>query len=245
VSRAPSGVRRRLAWLAMGVALIWLVAAGGGAAAATSAYFRVLVSRDFTVYALVRERELRFSATAEGLSAVSPVRAEKLEISSSEGGGVWYNYTFPEITLSVPSEELPSGFTQLRVALQYNASRTSSGGGRREEPGYVYGRLALCREDEQGREWSYWWSRGSETGTKPERAPGIEVPRIGSVSLKITTQAKSGREVGIAVQVMAGETALDDIKRDGKSVSAELEVLDRQKEVVESERKPLSDLGFT
>ena len=44
---------------------------------------------------------------------------------------------------------------------------------------------------------------------------------------------------------MAGATALDDVKRGSKSVTAELAVLDKDRKTVASEKKSLSDLGFT
>ena len=161
------------------------------------------------------------------------------------GGGVWYSYTFPETTLSVPEEQLPSGFAKVRIALQYNVTKTESRSRGRGDSAYIYGSAGLCRDDEQGVEWSYWSRVGAQAGNSPERAPVMKVPTAGKLSLKITTQAKQRREIGIAVQVMAGETALDDVKKAGKSVTAELEVLDKDRKRVASEKQPLSELGFT
>lgn len=239
------GHLRRFACLATGVAAICLLAAAGWGAAPRSSYFRVIVSPDCTIYGMLQDRELRFSATPEGLAIVSPVKAEKLDMSNTGDGGVWYSYTFPEVTLSAPEEELPSGFAKVRIALQYNVTKMQSRRRGREDFAYIYGSLGLCREDDRGAEWSYWSRVGTEAGSKAERAPAMHVPRAEKLSLKVTAQAKQRREVGIAVQVMAGATALDDVKRGSKSVTAELAVLDEDRKTVASEKKSLSDLGFT
>jgi hypothetical protein len=239
------GHLRRLACLGTGLAAIVVLAAVGDAAAPRSSYFRVAVSPECTVYGLIQDRELRFSATPEGLETVSAIEAENLNISNMEGGGVWYSYTFPEATLSVPEEQLPSGFAKVRITLRYNVTKMQSRRGGRGDSAYIYGSAGLCREDERGVEWGYWSRVGTEAGSSPGRAPVMKVPTAGKLSLKITTQAKGRREIGIAVQVMAGETALDDVKKAGKSVTAELEVLDKDRKTVASERKTLSELGFT
>jgi len=239
------GHLRRFACLATGVAALCMVAAAGWAAAPRSSYFRVVVSPDCTTYGMLQDRDLRLSATPEGLAMVSPIKAEKLDMSNIGDGGVWYRYTFPEVALSVPEEQLPSGFAKVRIALQYNVTKMESRRGGRGDAAYIHGSLGLCREDERGAEWSYWSSVGTEAGSKAERAPAMEVPKAGKLSLKVTAQAKEGREIGIAVQVMAGERALDDVKKAGKSVTAELQVLDKDRKTVASEKKPLSDLGFT
>ncbi|MCJ7822521.1 MAG: hypothetical protein MUQ26_05500 [Armatimonadetes bacterium] len=236
---------RRLACLATGVAALSLLAAAGWGAEARSSYFRVIVSPECTIYGMLQDRDLRFSATPEGLAMVSPIKAEKLNMSNRGDGGVWYSYTFPDVTLSVPEGELPDAFTKVKAALQYQVTKTTSMARSREAGAYVHGSLGLCREDEKGVEWSYWSSVGTETGSSPERAPAMRVPKVGELSLKVTTQAKEGRETGIAVEVMAGEAALTTVKKAGKSVTAELEVLDKDRKTVASEKKPLSDLGFT
>ena len=51
--------------------------------------------------------------------AVAAIKAEKLDMSNGGGGMVWYSYTFPEVTLSVPEGELAPGFTKVKAALQY------------------------------------------------------------------------------------------------------------------------------
>jgi len=239
------GHLRRFACLATGVAAISLLAAAGWGAAPQSSYFRVSVSPDYTIYGMLQDRDLRFSATPEGLAMVSPIKAEKLDMSNGGGGMVWYSYTFPEVTLSVPEGELAPGFTKVKAALQYQVTKTTSRSRGRGGTAYIHGNVGLCREDERGAEWSYWSRVGTQAGGAAERAPAIEAPKTGKLSLKITAQAKEGRETGIAVQVMAGETALDDVKKAGKSVTAELQVLDKDRKTVASEKKPLSDLGFT
>lgn len=246
MSTLSRGHPRSVACLAAGLAAVFVLAAVGHAATTPrSSYFRVEVSPECTVYGLIQDREMRLSATPEGLRAVSPIEAEKLDIQNIEMGGVWYSYKFPETTLSVPEEQLPSGFAKVRIALQYNVMKTESRGRGRGDSAYVHGSAGLCREDEQGVEWSYWSSVGTEMGSSPERAPVMKVPTAGELSLKITTQAKERREVGIAVQVMAGEMPLDDVKKAGKSVTAALDVLDKDRKTVASERKSLSELGFT
>lgn len=239
------GHLRRLVCLATGVAAISLLAAAGWGAAPQSSYFRVIVSPDYTIYGMLQDRDLRFSATPEGLAMVSPIKAEKLDMSNGGGGMVWYSYTFPEVTLSVPEGELPPGFRKVKAALQYQVTKTTSRSRGRGGTAYIHGSVGLCREDERGAEWSYWSGVGTEGGSSAERAPAVKVPTVGELTLKVTTQAKERREVGIAVQVMAGDTPLQAVKKGDKSVTAEVAVLDKDRKAVASEKKLLSDLGFT
>ena len=78
---------RSVACLAAGLAAVFVLAAVGHAAAAPrSSYFRVVVSPECTVYGLMQDREMRLSATPEGLGTVSPIEAEKLDMRNIGGG---------------------------------------------------------------------------------------------------------------------------------------------------------------
>ena len=229
----------------LGLSAVSLLLAGELGAAAKSAYFRVRVSPECTLYGLAREDELRFSATPEGLAAVTPIKAAKTDTADLENGGVFHDYTYPEVTLAVPPDQLPPGFSSLKIRLQHGTIRNPPGARGRDELSYVHGQLGLCREDQDGAEWSYWCWVGSETGSRPRKAPVIQAPEVTSLTLKITTDTQKQDEVGIAVQVMAGETALSNVERGDTSAQVHLRVLDSADKVVASEKGPLSEFGFT
>lgn len=215
-------------------------------AARAPEYIRVQISSNAIAYVKFQEGEMRVATTARGLAAAEPVKATESSRELVDRRQVYYFHEFPEVDLPFAAEELPNGFAEARMQLNYQY--TESRGIRRSARdgfSHVWGKVGLRREDAAGAVWTYWVRAGSESGRIATRAPVVAVPDMGRLALQIETKVEKGRKVGIAVLVKSGSAQLTDVTRNGKSQQAELQVSTKDGKVVETKRATLSDLGYT
>lgn len=238
---------RKLPYLVAGLIALAAVPRGEAAAQRRTAYFRIQVSPDCTIYGLLRQDELRLAPDPDQLAAVTPVKATKVDNTPRVPDYEWREYTFPEVAVPVPADRLPEGFSGMQATLHYRTgtSTRSSRGTRVRDISYVRGQFGLTRKDGAGTLWAYCWDPFVETGVAPEKAPAIQVPRIGRLTLQVSTETKKKLNPGIAVVAKSGEMGLSDILRAGKSVEAHLLVMGPDGGTVASEKGPLSKFGFT
>lgn len=238
---------RKLSYLVVGLIVLAAVSRGEAAAQQRTAYFRIQVSPDCTIYGLLRQDELRLAPDPDQLAAVTPVKATKVDNTPRVPDYEWKEYTFPEVAVPVPADRLPEGFSAMKATLHYRTgSVTSRGrGSAARDLSYVRGQLGLVRKDEAGGLWTYCWDGYAQTGPAPEKAPAVQVPRIGRLSLQVSTETKKKLNPGVAVLAKSGEMQLSDILKGGKSVEAHLQVTGPDGGTVASEKGPLSKFGFT
>jgi hypothetical protein len=231
---------RRLVRCALAAALgALLLPVEGTAARRQSAYFRIAVSPECTIYGLVWDDMLFLAADPDELADADPLRALALETAT---GGM---YPFPETVLPVPTEVLPRSSIQAKASLNYvfgtyRLPHREEG----QEFRRVSGRLGWQEEDESG-VWAYWRYVGSDVGTRPRTAPVLEVPPVGPLALKASTRALEKRTVGIGVLLTAGDAELQQVTRDGESAPIRLRVLDAAGSEVSAKDGNLEEFGFT
>ncbi len=231
---------RRVLRCALAAALgALLLPVEGAAARRQSAYFRIAVSSECTIYGLVWDDMLFLADDPDELADAQPIRALALETAT---GGT---YPFAETVLPVPTEVLPRASIQAKAFLSYTFG-TYRLPYREEGQEFrrVSGRLGWQEEDESG-VWAYWRYVGSDVGTRPRTAPVLEVPPMGPLALKASTQALEKRTIGIGVRLMAGEAELQQVTRDGESAPVRLRVLDSSGSEVSARDGDLEEFGFT
>ena len=231
---------RRVLRCALAAALVAvLLPIEGAAARRQSAYFRIAVSPECTIYGLVWDDMLLLADDPDELADAAPIRALALETGT---GGA---YPVPEAVLRVPAEVLPRASIQAKASLHYvfgtyRFPHPEAG----REFAWLSGQLGWQEGHESG-VWAYWRSVWSKVGTRPRTAPVLEMPPMGPLALKITTKALGKRKVGIGARVMAGEVELQQVTRDGENAPVRLRVLDGSGEEVSAEEGDLEKFGFT
>jgi hypothetical protein len=231
---------RRVIGCALAAALgALLLPIEGAAAGPQSAYFRIAVSPECTIYGLVWDDMLFLANDPDELADAQPIRARALETAT---GGV---YPFPESVLPVPAEVLPRASIRAKASLNYvfgthRFEHPEAG----QEFRRVSARLGWEEEDESG-VWEYWIRVVSDVGTRPQTAPVLAVPPMGPLALEVSTQAVETDKIGIGVQVMAGETELQQVTRDGENAPIRLRVFDASGEEVTAADGDLEKFGFT
>jgi hypothetical protein len=240
---------RRLIWILAASLALPALHSTEAAAARQSAYFRIKVSPDSYVYGVIWRDQLRLAATPEALTSATPIKPAEVQTWEWDAGwgrrGTNHNYTYPETTLPVPRDRLPTGCDGLAVSLNYYIERDRRGGAAHGDFGAIYGQIALCRKDQAGTEWSYWCWTATQAGGRPREAPAFDVPSLGNLHLEVTAAEPKGGEVGIAVHVMSGRLMLHDIRRGGGSAPISLEISDGRGELVASETGDLIKFGHT
>jgi hypothetical protein len=239
----------RLPLLVVGALCSSLGLSGEATAGPKSSYFRLQVTPDSALYGLIWEGELRIAVVPELLPDLPAIKPTQTKIDDVGPHEKVYQYEYPEIVLDLPPGQLPAGVDRVKLALNFQLIKGTGRWSGRIYNSFVHGRVGLCVRDESGHEWSYWFWSGTETGSRPRTAPTIGMPPIKRLSLRVTPQERRERErrreMGIAAQVMSGEASLADVKRDGKSQTVTLRVLDSAGKVVKQETGDLSKFGFT
>jgi len=201
-------------------------------AAETPLYARIKVGPKTIVYLQFQGDQMRMATSVAALKtakAVSPKQSAPDVM------------IFPEVTLPVAAGALPQGLSKVKAMI---ALRRMPGGAR--SPGglwYASGVVGPSRTDEKGALWTYWFQAGAPTATRPDSAQVWQVPELARLRLSVTAKVER-RQLGVAVQVMAGTAAAYDIQKDGKSVEAQVMVRDADGNGIASERGPLAKFGF-
>jgi len=233
-------MRRRVIGCALAAVLgALLLPIEGAAARPHSAYFRIAVSPECTIYGLMWDDMLFLAEDPDELADAQPIRALALETAT---GGM---YPFPETVLPVPAEVLPRASIQAKASLNYvfgtyRFPHPEEG----QEFRRVSGWLGWTEEDESG-VWAYRRYVASTVGARPRTAPVLEVPPMEPLALKASTQALEKRTIGIGVRLMAGDAELGQVTRDGENAPMRLRVLDASGEEVSAAEGDLEKFGFT
>jgi len=221
----------------------------GAAARPQSAYFRIAVSPERTIYGLMREGMLYLADDPDELADADPVRAEEDRTVDLDNGMRLVNQRFPVAVLAVPAEALPSEATEAVVALQHRFVVLADPATTRRAYSVVYGLAGWGAKDGDGREWRYCGSASVESGARPRTAPLLTLPPVGPLALKVSTtrtfERRTFRTIRIRVRLMAGETELQQVTRDGKNAAIRLRVLDGSGEEVSAEEGDLEKFGLT
>ena len=203
-------------------------------------YVRIQVSAKRSIYVEFRGNEMRMASTAAALETAKAVRAPQPK--TAPGASRFISVAFPEAGLPVPGDQLPPGFAEARARFTYEYYPDTEDTERR--PSYVDAQIGLSPTDRKHGLWVYWVSEFVQPKQAPVSAPAISLPRLASLSLRVSTKGAEQRKVGIAVAAKSGEAELSDVTRNGRGVSARLRVLDRNKKVVASDKGALSKFGF-
>ncbi len=238
---------RRVVTCALAAALgVLALPVEGAAARQQSAYIRVAVSPECTIYGLVWDNTLFLGDDAGELADADPVEAEDVQSTTFEAGGRMVMQRFPVAVLPVPPEALPQGTTEAVVSLQRNLITYADPARARETVSVMYGLAGWGAKDGEGRQWRYWRRVWTESGARPEAAPMIELPPAGPLALKPSTKAmEEERTVGIGVRLMAQEAELGQVTRAGENALVRLRVLDGRGEEVSAADGDLEKFGFT
>jgi hypothetical protein len=217
----------------------------GAAARPQSAYFRIAVSPECTIYGLMREGMLYLADDPDELAEADPVKAEEDLTVDLDNGMRLVNQRFPVAVLAVPAEALPSETTEAVVALQHRFVVVADPATTRRAYSVVYGLAGWGRKDGDGREWLYYGSASVESGARPQTAPLLTLPPVGPLALKVSRTGFERRTISVGVRLMAGETELQQVTRDGENAPIRLRVLDGSGEEVSAEEGDLEKFGRT
>jgi len=229
-----TNVRSPMALL-FGLAYILFVALPAMAAESKPAFIRISVSPEVTLFVQFLEKEMRMATTAERLAQATPVKAvsDKTEQGQRQ-------FRFPAVALPVPAEALPAGVTKVQATFQV----LDLGPGAGPRGSLVFGELAQYRADKAGAEWLYMQRLGLQASATSDKAPEIQLADLEKVSLTVVTKADRERKLGIGLRVAAGKSELNDIRKNGQPVEAQIRVLDSAGKEVASEKGPLNKFSF-
>jgi hypothetical protein len=221
-----------------GVAALTLIGADTAGGQQTPAYVRINVSEKSTVYLEFRGAELRAATSVEGLKTAQPV------LMRSVGGRPGQ---FPEITLPIPADQLPTGIVAIRGTFELG-SVMHPVAGRMEKKTFSYGQIGICRNDEKNAQWQYNVSIQLLTGDVAESTPGIQLPTmlpdLDNVKASLETKPSRGK-LAIGLRIMAGGATLTDVRKDGQPVQVKMVVADASGAEIASKIGPLSTFGFS
>jgi hypothetical protein len=216
--------------LAGGLAAMALLAGCAGAPEESS-YLRIGVSEKSVVYLQLQRDEIRAATSVEALPDSEPVRMSmagnepRIEIEQPVPLAVTPAPRF-ELTLPVPAGELPSGLTAVRAS-------------------FLDGVLALtlCRADDRNVEWrcrTGWLDY--QAGGSAADAPVVKLPDAARIRLAITGVPMPGK-LAIGLNLMSGRDTMYLARMDGKSIAAQVRVVNEAGKEVASRQGKLSDFG--
>lgn len=144
----------------------------------------------------------------------------------------WEYVAFPEVGLSTGDES--RGELRARFALFGSGCETN---------------WLVTARGPDGARWTYVVEDFLETARRVEACPEHTAPELQQLSLAIETKPEKegdALKLGVGLHVTdASDLDVTDIRRDGKSVLARIELKDKTGRTVLSEQQPLSELGFT
>lgn len=216
-------------WVAVAAVAIgiWGVCAK---AAPTTCKFSFQISDKLTIYAQVQNSELRMAATADGVAAATPVKAQKQA-----------PLRFTEIPLPIPEAMLPKGCTGIRTELTVYDNRPQA------DAFMVVAPMKLMMVDDRKAVWAYRVTLfGQQTDAKKDMV--LQVPTLDKLSLEVATKDLSSggaRKLGVGVRLKTGDVELRGVQKDGVDVNVQMKVTDSANTAIDSASKPLSSFGFS
>ncbi len=189
-------------------------------------FARIAVSGKSVVYIQIQSGELRAATSVEGLQTAAPVKSFVVNESM-----------FGDVALPVPADQLPAGVTAIKMNLRLVKPWS-----------YLRGQFTVSRTDFRKAQWQYV----SEVGDKPlfqaganaKKAPSIKMADLDNVKAVLATQPSKGR-LAVALQIMAGDVRLTDVRKDGQPAQVRMVVTDAAGARIASKVGPLSDFGFS
>lgn len=201
-------------------------------------FCRIRVDEKTVVFVSVEGQQLRMATTLEGLATAEPTRAAR----SSERGHIGHS-NFPSVTL--PKHEGADDAASV-VAARWTYRAISHPN--RPPRHTLFASLDVPRVDAQGNTWTFRQSRG--TGLSPEgpiNAPLMELADLDNLELQVSISTRgvdAPRTFGVVVQLTAGNARISDVRKNGREVRAEVQVVARDGTVVQRDTRPLRGLGF-
>ena len=197
-------------------------------AAPTVSKFRFQISDKLTIYAQVKNNELRMAATMAGLATATAVK------------GTGQPVRFPETPLPIPDAMLPAGCSGMKAAVMIYP--TGSAGSF-----MVIASLAVTRVDDQKIPWTYAMTLMGSKALADE-AVVIQVPPLDKLTLEVATKDLSTggtRTLGVGVHLKVGDLDLTGIKKNGAEVNVQMKITDSAGKEIATATKPLSSFGFS
>jgi hypothetical protein len=197
-------------------------------------FVRIRVSPKAVVYVQSSQGEMRMATTGAGLRTAKPIKAKRRSSDYTQ---------FPEVTLPVPAEALPAGFTKVTAELDFDRISLLGPVGRGVQTTYVFGTLGLCQKDKAGATWIYAMRYNAQPGRSLVEAPEIQVAQLSPLRLEVIAKV-SRKRLGAGVHVWSGKTEVDDILKNGKPAEVQMRILDDRGVAVVAAKGPLAKFGF-
>jgi hypothetical protein len=215
-----------------GFALI-AISSGALSAAENPVYARIVVSPKCTVYVQFDGSEMRLATTAPGLKSAKAIKARR---SSDQ------HASFAEVALPVAAQDMPTGLTKMtgQFDVMHFAGRRAAG----QPESYVFGAIGLSKQDKVKATWTYTVVVSQEGGASPVEAKPVTIPDASKLRLNLTVKV-AGQKVGPGLTLKAGALEVGEIRKNGKSMPAQVRVLDSAGKAVGSSKGPLGQFGFT
>ncbi len=227
--------RSRIRWVVAG-GLTWLGLFGlafglwyaDEVGAFRNCYLKIRTPSGQTAWVQFKGNRLRTASSSDALWQSAWVPAEAAD---------WEHTGFPAIALSSSDEE-PGN--DLRAQFDLYGTQCEV-------------KWQVTKQDLDGTRWTYAMKDAVETATARhlDDCPEISAPNPQQLALGIETQAEREGEdlkLGVGLHVTGAhqrELEVTDIRKEGKSVLARIEVKNEAKRIVLTREQPLSELGFT
>jgi hypothetical protein len=204
--------------------------------AARPVYLRVIVSDKCVVYLEYdnHSQELR-AAASPGELKTNPSVKIRLEEPSEKDQPRGIRTESKEFLLPIPADQLPSGVTAVKAAvgvIEYGLEVW----GRPEL--FFRCKFIICRKDEKNAEWQYETKRNVPTDVAVRYAPAIGLQWFEKVALAFDVWRFPGTEI---IHIY-GEWPTD-LRKDGKSVMAQVSILDASGKELTSQNVAFNDLA--
>jgi len=196
-------------------------------------YVRIIVSPESALYVQFEGAEMRIAPTPHGLKDAKAVRGRRQPAGVVE---------FPAVDLALPPSALPAGVS--KVTSQFRVYGSRGGAQPAHRSVIVLADLELQVKDSKGAVWAYQVRKSATGADAPAEASGMPLPQPKNLTLLVTAQT-STRRVGAVLRLSAGRTDIDDVRRDGKSVEAQVRILNSSGKAVASAKGPLAKFGTT
>ncbi|HOX40262.1 MAG TPA: hypothetical protein PL033_19940 [Candidatus Brocadiia bacterium] len=183
-----------------------------------------LVAPARTVYVKIEDKQARTADSIEGLKEATPVGYVQ---------GERY-LQFPTIKLVAAEDNLPGPIKSINADIIPYLGGSSANV-----------RISAEVKAEDGSVWTFLANNNVTYGKDPKSAPRIDVTGLDKVAISLQPKAAQGRSIGIALAAVLGELSLSDIRKDGKSLEAEVKVIDADGKTVGKIRKRLDGFGFS
>ena len=201
-------------------------------------------SNKATVYLKFQNNTLWVANSAQGLAAAQPIKATKTQTHNDARDMASQYSAFPETTLPVSIEGLSAVKATFSTYITRYVGRSKTV--QRRTDSFVSAQLQVSKKDSSGTVWTYIFSQGTPVteGQKPADALVMTVPAIGELKLAMETKVEK-RNARIGLRLTSNGMQIEDLRKNGKSATAQIEATDRKGAVAISEKGDLKKFGFT